>query len=150
MTKLRVLLAILSLLVVALPATAETVPVHAACANPDGRTLVSPSDRFSGTVETPIGAASEGIAGDAGAYIIDLAGLPQSSKAKVSLTLSAEAVGLVTDYDLVINGSNAETVGTPETHDFANTTHCATFDLETVVFFGTPLDTLNLDIKVTP
>ncbi len=149
MTTTRALLAILSLLLVAAPATAQTPEVNQPCANPDGRTVVSPTARFTGTVETPVGAANEGTTGDAGTYIIDLAGLPKGAKAKVDMTLSADAVGLLTDYDLIVNGFNAEVIGTPETHTFTNVAHCATYGLGTVVFFGTPLDTLTLDIRIS-
>lgn len=149
MRTLLVIISVLSALVLAVPATAQTPEIELLdpCDNPDGLTVVSPAKRFTGEVETPIGQAFIGTTGDAGSYIIDLAGLPVGTTAKVDMTLDAEAVAIA-DYDLVVNGTGSDIAGTPETVSLTGVAHCAEYVLGTTVFFGTPLDALTLDIRV--
>lgn len=142
-----------ALTLLAVPATAQTEepvePVlYEPCANPDEfDAVITLDDRFNGTVPTPTEPLlmSEEAAGS---YLLDLGGLEEGTRARVTLTLEWDTPAGLGDYDLIINGGNAEVEGdTPETHTLANQQHCAVFDLATTSYLGTPADTLTLTIS---
>lgn len=147
-----VLALVAALTMLAAPATAQEEPVepvlYEPCANAaDFDAVITPAEGFSGTVTTPIEPLllSEE---DAGSYLLDLSGLAEGTRARMTFTLEWDTPAGLGDYDLIINGSNAEIEGdTPETHVLSNQAHCTAFDLATTSYQGTPLDTLTLTIS---
>lgn len=121
---------------------------HGACAPVEGATVVTPDTGFDGTVPTPIGAGISLIA-DAGLYQIDLSGLDDANYARVRMELSWDTPLGLGDYDLRVNGHNQFLTTNPEVHTLP-INHCGTVDLSTVVFTGTPADTLTLRVTATP
>ena len=152
MTPLRTILALLLLLVLAVPAGAQTdEPVgeaepalHEPCTDTGDATVITPEEGFTGTVETPIGVAGSTRA-PAGTYVVDLAGLPEGTRRSVTFVLSMPDPS---DYDLVVNGDNLLATDNPEYYTLRNSAHCRTITVETEVFLGLPTDTLELGAKV--
>jgi hypothetical protein len=144
MTTLRAMLAILALMLVAAPATAQDeVPLLEPCADVAGATRVSPAEAFSGVVETPIGAIGSTQA-EAGVYLVDLAGLPEGTRRNVTLTLTFD--NPFADYDMVIDGNNELSTDSPEVFTVSNANHCKRISVQTEVFIGLPIDELNLSV----
>ena len=148
MTTLRTILALLLVLVVALPAAAQEEPevvLYEPCTNTADATVITPAEGFAGVVETPVGALGSTRA-PAGTYVVDLAGLPEGTRRTVTFTLSFD--NPVADYDLVVNGDNLLSTDNPEYHTLSNSTHCKQITVETEVFLGLPIDVLELSAKV--
>lgn len=148
MTPLRTVLALLLVLIVALPATAQEeepeVVLHEPCTDTGEAAVITPEEGFAGVVETPVGALGEGRA-PAGTYVVDLAGLPEGTRRTVTFTLSFD--GPLSDYDLVVNGDNLLSTDNPEYYTLSST-HCRTITVETEVFLGIPTDVLELKATV--
>ena len=136
----------LSLLATAGPALAAPAK-HTACKAPSGATVLKAGAKpVESVVTTPVGALG-GWEEEAGVFYLDLAGKPVGTKGKVTLTLSWEdPTGLVTDYDLVVDGTNDEGITNPETRA-VKTTHCRPIEVAVDVYTGTPLDELTLSAK---
>ena len=145
MKRLLATTAALSLLVAAGPALAATkAPVHGACKAPAGATLLKPGGKASeATVATPVGVANEG-SSDAGSFVLDLSGKPESSSGKITLTLSW--ANPVSDYDLVVGGTNDAASDNPEIR-VVKARHCKAVPVEVSVFLGVPVDELTLAAK---
>ena len=150
--RLFTLALVTALTAIAAPATAQTEepvePVlYEPCANAaEFDAVITPAEGFSGTVTTPTQPLllSEE---DAGSYLLDLSGLAEGTRARMTFTLEWDTPAGLGDYDLIINGSNDEIASdTPETHTLTNQAHCKAFDLSTTAFSGTPVDTLTLTI----
>jgi hypothetical protein len=150
-TKMLAIVAVLTLF--AAPAMAdghelaEEPVLYEPCTDTDGfDAVITLEEGFNGTVPTPVEPLllSEE---DAGRYLLDLGGLEEGTRSRVTFTLEWDTPLGLGDYDLLINGSNDEVIGdSPETHVLSNQTHCRAFDLATTSFSGTPLDTLTLTI----
>ena len=139
-------LTVLSALVFALPASADTTEdLHETCDNPDGHVVVTADSPFSGSVATPIGFNNIGANEDAGSYMIDLAGEVVGTRVDIGLTLSDD--GLASDYDLVVNGVNEATPSSGSESHTVKARHCQVINLETSVWLGLPTDALNLSVK---
>ena len=80
----------------------------------------------------------------AGTFVLDLAGLPQTSKGKLTFTLSW--ANPVSDYDLVVNGTNELGTDNPEVIT-VTASHCRKVDVAVDVFVGVPVDELALSVK---
>lgn len=143
------ILSLLSLLVLAVPASANDV--YAPCTNTLGAAGVVGVDApLSLEIETPDGPLIG--ATDAGAVIVDLAGMPVGSTPQVDFSLSWTNGILdgASDYDLEINGHEALTGGPgPETLSFT-ATHCRIYHVTAYNFLGTPADTLTLAATLAP
>ena len=134
--------ATLSLLVAAGPALAAPAK-FGACKAPAGATLVKPGATVESTVATPVGALNEGTE-EAGTFVLDLSGKPQSTAGKLTFTLSW--ANPASDYDLVIGGTNDESTDNPEVRA-VKARHCKPVPLEVSVFLGVPVDKLTLAVK---
>jgi hypothetical protein len=109
--------------------------------------VITLEEGFEGTVTTPIEPLLMSQE-DAGSYLLDLGGLEEGTSARVTLSLAWDTPLGLGDYDLIINGSNAEVEGDgPETHVLSNQAHCAAFDLATTSYLGSPTDTLTLTVS---
>lgn len=134
----------LSLLVGAGPALAAAEPRHGACKAPEGAVVLKAGAKpVESVVATPVGALT-GFEQEVGVFYLDLQGKPKSSQGKVALTLSWD--NPVSDYDLVVNGSNAESTDNPETA-VAKAAHCKPVEVAVDVFLGVPVDELTLSAK---
>jgi len=143
MKRLLAATATLSLLVAAGPALAAPAK-NAACKAPAGATLVKPGAKaVESKVPTPVGALNEA-SKEAGTFVLDLSGKAQSATGKLSFTLSW--ANPVSDYDLVVAGSNDEATDNPETRVF-KAKHCKPVPLEVSVYLGAPTDQLTLSVK---
>jgi hypothetical protein len=126
--------------------TVDEPELYEACDPVEGVTTITPDAGFDDVVPTPVGAGNFMPAEDAGLYQLDLSGLEVGTNARVRMVLSWDTPALG-DYDLVINGTNEGAVDDPETHTRI-LGHCAFLDLETLVFTGLPVDTLELQVEV--
>lgn len=136
--------ATLSLLVAAGPALAAPA-TYGACRAPGGATLVKPGAKaVESTPATPVGAANEGTVENAGTFVLDLSGKPQSKTGKLTFTLSW--VNPAADYDLIVGGSNALSSDNPEVLTL-KARHCKPVPVEVGVYIGVPIDELTLAVK---
>jgi hypothetical protein len=142
MKRLLAATATLSLLAAAGPALAAPAR-YAACKAPAGATLVKPGATADSSPTTPVGALNE-TSEQAGTFVLDLSGKPTSAAGKLTFTLSWE--NPVSDYDLVVAGTNEEGVDNPEVLTF-KAKHCKPVPVEIAVFLGVPADDLSLSVK---
>lgn len=154
--RLLILFLVTALTMLAAPAAAQEEPVeeepvlYAPCENADDfDAVITLEEGFSGTVTTPampLLMSEE----DAGSYLLDLQGLEEGTRARVTFMLEWDTPLGLGDYDMIINGSNPEEIGdTPEIQFFSNQSHCAAFNVATTSFSGTPVDTLTLTISAS-
>lgn len=120
---------------------------HTACKAPKDAVVVKAgATPYKAVVPTPVGALG-GSEEEVGAFYLDLAGKPVGSSGKLTLTLSWEdPTGLVTDYDLIVNGTNDEAVTNPEIRA-VKSTHCKAIKVAVDVYTGLPVDELTLSAK---
>ena len=145
MKRLLAATATLSLLVAAGPALAAPA-TFGACKAPEGATVLKPGAKaVEGTVATPVGALNEG-SEQAGTFVLDLSGKPQSATGKLTFTLSW--ANPVSDYDLVIGGTNDEATDNPEIRS-VKARHCKAVPVEVSVYLGVPADELTLAVKAS-
>ena len=138
--------ATLSLLAAGGPALAAAkAPVNGACKAPAGATVLKPGKTFEGATATPVGAFNEGTE-RAGTFVVDLSGKPASTVSKLSLTISWE--NPVSDYDLVIGGTNDEATDNPETR-VVKARHCKPVEVDVSVYLGVPTDDITLKAKAS-
>lgn len=144
MNRALVATAVLSLLAAGGPALAAAEPKHGACKAPEGAVVLKAGDKpVESTVATPVGVLG-GAEQEAGVFYLDLQGKPESSKGKITLTLSW--ANPASDYDLVVNGSNAESVDNPEVAT-TKASHCKPVKVDVDVYLGVPVDELTLTAK---
>ncbi len=138
--------------VAALPMVLGTVAadnaVYEACTNAGGATVVAAGSTVTNEVETPIGAPFIGGIenGDAGTYILDLAGLDVGTAGSMTLTLSWDTL-LLADYDLNVNGTAYESSEDTELVSLTSLGHCSVVSAESYAFIGSPTDTLTMTVR---
>ena len=93
--------------------------------------------------ETPVGALLVS-SSEAGSFVLDLSGKPQTATGKLSFTLSWN--NPASDDDLIVAGNNDLATDNPETHIF-KAKHCKAVPVEVGVFLGVPVDGLTLAVK---
>lgn len=145
------MLTILSLLVLAAPASAQTVELNEPCTNASGLPVITPEEGFSGDLDTPVGTPAIDVSTvDGGDYLIDLAGLPVGTRKTVNTTVAWTAVGVnASDYDMVVNGTAYQAVGPSETASISRT-HCQTISVDEVyAYIGVPTDSLTIDVSIS-
>lgn len=114
-------------------------------------TAVTPAAGFDEVVTTPVGAVDAGSefgvgeVTELGYFQLDLAGHEVGTVGRLTMTLSWDTPGGLGDYDLLLDGANANSVDSPETHT-RTLGHCDGVDLAVDVFLGTPLDTVTLQV----
>lgn len=135
-----------SLLLAAGPALAapKKVKAHPACAVPSGAMVVSPSAPFEADLTPPVGVLNLTTT-EIGELWVDLKGVPATARGSVTLTLTYD--NPLSDYDLVINGSNSLSTDNPEVHNL-KVSHCKRVELGLEVFTGVPVDSLTLAATV--
>lgn len=134
----------LALLATAGPALAAPAK-HGACKAPrDAVVLKAGAKPVESVVDTPVGVAN--LAGETpiGTYYLDLAGKPADSRGKVTFTLSWP--NPISDYDLIVNGTNALSTDNPEVASL-KASHCKPIKLGVDVYVGLPIDELTLSAK---
>jgi hypothetical protein len=148
MTALRALLAAALLLVLAIPATAQTAePVLLQpCTNTADAIVVKAGETVSPEVTTPVGVANDSSGTDVGTVVVDLSGLPVGARRTTTLTMTVD--NLVADYDLVVDGDNPISSDNPEVYTVTNVGHCRAIDVNVEVFLGLPIDQIDLDVRV--
>ena len=136
----------LALLATAGPALAAPAKLGA-CKAPEGAIVVKAGAKpYEAVVPTPVGALG-GSEEAVGTFYLDLAGKPVGTSGKLTLTLSWEdPTGVVTDYDLVVNGTNDEAITNPEVRA-VKTAHCKAIQVGVDVYTGLPTDELTLSAK---
>jgi hypothetical protein len=141
----RLLAATGALVLLAGPAAvaATAAPVHGACKAKEGVTVLKPGATFEEVITTPIGVLNDSETPVA-SFAVDLAGQPTDRKGKLAVTLAWD--NPVSDYDLVVNGTNELSTDNPETLTVP-ATHCRTVEVAVAVFAGLPIDTLTLTAK---
>ena len=145
MKRILAAMATVSLLAAAGPALAA--PKNAACKAPKDAIVLKPGGKaFEGTVATPVGAVNSFGTEEVGEFYLDLSGKPAGTKGKLTLTLSWE--NPASDYDLVVNGNNAEAIENPEVN-VTKAAHCKAITVETDVYLGVPSDELTLQAKAS-
>lgn len=140
-----------ALTVLAGPAAAqEEVALYEPCTDTDAvDAVITLEEGFSGTVTTPVMPLLLNEE-DAGSYMLDLAGLEEGTRKRVTFTLEWDTPAGLGDYDMIINGTNPEEAGdTPEVQVFGSQAHCSVFDVATTAFSGTPADTLTLTVAAS-
>lgn len=143
-------LSVLTVLAVAIPATADPV-LNGPCANPNGLPVVTTATDVTADVETPWGVLGVGEALPGGTYLVDLEGVEVGLKKTVSVTLSWTngIFDELTDYDMVIGGTTYDASDTTETASLSMG-HCKTISVDEVYSFtGTPADSLTLDLSIS-
>jgi hypothetical protein len=163
MTKLLLILSLLSTLVLAAPATAQDDPDPAeeevevvapelldSCDLGADVIRVTPDVPFDEEIVVPIGALNLAPAETVGRFAIDLAGLEVGTRANVRYELTMDSPSPLVDYDLIVNGVNELATDNPETVARSNQAHCSTATVEVVTYIGTPLDVLTLRVIATP
>lgn len=144
MNRALVATAVLSLLAAGGPALAAAEPKHGACKAPEGATVLKAGAKpVESTVPAPVGAFNSSEQ-EVGEFYLDLQGKPASSKGKITLTLSWANPG--SDYDLIVNGTNAESADNPEIAA-TKASHCKPVKVGVDVFLGVPVDELTLTAK---
>lgn len=145
MKRLLAAMAAVSLLAAAGPALAG--PTNGACKAPKDAIVLKPGGKaFEAEVATPVGAFNGFGAEEVGEFFLDLSGKPSGTKGKLTLTLSW--ANPASDYDLVVNGNNAEATDNPEIN-VTKATHCKAITVETDVYLGVPSDKLTLQAKAS-
>lgn len=143
MRRLLAATATVSLLAAAGPALAAPA-THGACNAPDGAiVLKAGGEGYEEVVSTPVGVFNSG-SQEVGSFYVDLSGKPAADKGKLKLTLSWDAPG--TDYDLVVNGTNEESVDNPEVLS-VKAAHCKKIEVAVEVWLGAPVEELTLTAK---
>ena len=147
----RVLASVAAVSLVALsgPALAAVKPVprHGACKAPAGAFVLKPGASVQPPVTTPVGVLG-GIASDfaepVGDFYVDLSGKPQTTRGTLELVMdwTTSATG-VTDYDLVVNGTNDLSSDIPEFR-VEKASHCRKISVAVEVFAGLPVDEITL------
>jgi hypothetical protein len=136
--------AVLSLLAAGGPALAAAEPKHGACKAPAGATVLKAGAKpVESVIATPVGALNSSEQ-EVSAFYLDLQGKPQSTKGKITLTLSW--ANPVSDYDLIVNGTNALSSDNPEIAS-TKASHCRPVKVGVDVFVGVPVDELTLSAK---
>ncbi len=120
-------------------------PTHAPCKAPAGAFVVKPGTPLTMTPTTPIGEFWE-FGEPVGDFYVDLGGKPVASTSTLGLTLSW--TNPVSDYDLVVNGTNDGSVDNPEVIS-VKSSHCKKITVVVDVFIGVPIDELTLVAKAT-
>ena len=145
MKRLLAATATLSLLAAAGPALAATkAPLNGACKAPAGATLIKPGAKaVESNPDTPIGALNETVT-EAGTFVLDLSGKPEGTAGKLTFTLSWD--NPISDYDLIVGGTNDLATENPEVRIF-KARHCKAVPVEIGVFTGVPVDALTLAVK---
>lgn len=144
MNRALVAIAALSLLAAGGPALAAAEPKHGACKAPEGAVVLKAGAKpVESSVATPVGLLG-GAEQEVDVFYLDLQGAPQSSKGKITLTLSW--ANPASDYDLVVNGTNAESIDNPEIAT-AKAAHCKPVKVGVDVYLGVPVDELTLTAK---
>ena len=118
---------------------------HGACKAPkDAVVLKAGAKPVESTVETPVDVLALQGETPVATYYLDLAGKPASTKGKVTLSLSWS--NPVSDYDLVVNGTNELSTDNPEITS-VTASHCRAIKVGIEVFTGVPVDELTLGAK---
>lgn len=121
------------------------------CAAAEGVTAITPAAGFDEEITTPVGALTGGSefgvgeVTELGYFQLDLAGYEVGTPGRLTMTLSWDTPAGLSDYDLIIDGSNEYSAASPETHT-RTLGHCGRVDLAADVFTGTPLDTVTLQV----
>ena len=147
MKRLLAAAGVLALLASAGPALAAPAKLGA-CKAPAGAIVVKAGAApYEAVVTTPVGALG-GSEEEVGKFYLDLAGKPVGSAGKLTLTLSWDdpTGGLVSDYDLVVNGTNDEATTLPEVRT-VKAAHCKAVNVAVDVYTGLPTDELTLTAK---
>ena len=147
MKRLLAATATLSLLAAAGPALAAP-STYGACKAKEGGTVVKAGGKgYEETFLAPAGAGA-GLAADnpqdVGSFYLDLAGKPLSTRGKLTLTLAWS--NPVSDYDLIVGGTNQLSSDNPEVVD-VKAAHCKPLRVGVDVFVGAPVDELTLTVK---
>lgn len=144
MKRLLAAAATLTLLATAAPALAAPAK-NGACKAPAGATLIKPGAKAAeSTAPTPVGAVNEGGVEQAGTFVLDLSGKPQGQTGKLTFTLSWD--NPLSDYDLIIGGTNDLSTDNPEVRA-VKARHCKPVPVEVGVYTGVPIDELTLAVK---
>lgn len=150
MKRLVVTAAALSLLAAGPAVAAKKAPVHAPCKAPAGAFVVKAGGpALEMAVETPVGALNSAAVDaevEVGSFYVDLGGKPQTSRGSLSFTLAWD--NPVSDYDLVVNGSNDLSTDNPEFRS-ESSSHCRRISVSVDVFYGVPVDALTLTAKAS-
>ena len=133
---------VLTVLAAAGPAVAAPAK-HGACKAPAGAVLLKPGKEAKEVIPTPVGALNTSET-EVGTYVLDLSGKPAASKGKITFTLSW--ANPVSDYDLVVNGTNELSTDNPEITSI-KASHCRAVKVGVDVFAGVPVDELTLAAK---
>lgn len=147
MTRLLATAATLSLLAVGAGPSLAAEPRHGACKAPADATVVKAGAKaVERTFGAPVGAGAGFVDSpqDVGTFYLDLSGQPRSSRGTLTLTLSWD--NPVTDYDLVVNGTNELSSDNPEVVSL-KVTHCKPVRVGVDVFVGVPSEQLTLSAK---
>lgn len=147
MTSLTRIVAILAILLVAVPAGADA-ELNEPCTQTN-LPIVTLTEGQSVDVDTPIPFVTDSVGGQ---FRIDLTGLEVDTKKTVSVKLSwTNAAGVVeaSDYDMEVNGTTYNEVGATETASLSMG-HCKVVDVSRVyAFTGVPVDELTLDVSIS-
>lgn len=147
MTSLTRIIAILAILLVAVPAGADP-ELNEPCTQ-TSLPLVTVADGQSVSVDTPIPFVADSVGGQ---FRVDLRGLEVGTTKNVNVTLSWDNVAGIpdaSDYDMVVNGTTYNDVGTSESATL-KLGHCKVVDVSRVyAFTGVPVDELTLDISIS-